>query len=246
MSDKATSFIFPTLQEKADFVHNQFERLAAGYDFANDVISLGMHRLWKSAAINCLRCFDKGSYLDVCCGTGDLALGIAQRLNKEGQVTGLDFSESMLAVARKRASTVNTKCKLQWIEGDAQNLPFKSKTFDGAIISFGLRNLTDYARGIEEMTRVVKQGGCVVNLDLGQPTLPVFSQLFKIYFEQVVPLLGQIVQKDHCAYTYLPESGKRYLKPEGVTKIFKKAKLKDVGYRSLAGGSVALHWGTVE
>jgi demethylmenaquinone methyltransferase / 2-methoxy-6-polyprenyl-1,4-benzoquinol methylase len=244
LSDKTSSFTFPSQKDKAGYVHCQFERLAAKYDFANDVISFGMHRLWKEQAVECLNCFPEGSYLDVCCGTGDLALRIAGKLASVGSVTGLDFSESMLSVARSRTVKTKIKCELAWVAGDAQSLPFATNSFDGAVISFGLRNLTDYALGIREMARVVKPGARVVNLDLGRTDLPVFAQLFSFYFGKIVPLLGQIIQRDHAAYTYLPESAKRYLKPEEVTSAFKEAGLIDVGYLPLAGGSVALHWGT--
>lgn len=241
------AFAFPSRQEKAQYVYTQFERLASAYDFGNDVISFGMHRLWKTRAVDRLACFSEGSYLDVCCGTGDLALRIAGRLNAQGKVTGLDFSQSMLVVARDRSRAAQAKvnCKLEWVEGDAENLPFGNNTFNGAVISFGLRNLSDYTRGIEEMVRVVKPGGSVINLDLGHPTLPIFRQLFGLYFEKVVPVLGQIIQRDRVAYTYLPESAKRYPKPDIITQIFQDAGLIGVGYRSLAGGSVALHWGVV-
>lgn len=241
----------PAQEEKHAYVHAQFERIAAKYDLTNDVISFGMHRLWKEKAVQLLlkNATEQGiankSFLDVCCGTGDLSLRIASRLQSSDSVTGLDFSANMLDCARQRGNKSSPSCKLSWVEGDAQNLPFGQDKFDGAIISFGLRNLTDLPRGIAEMTRVVKPGGLVLNLDLGEAKGPIFAPLFSIHFDMVVPLIGAVLQNDKKAYTYLPESRTTYPKPEGISKIFAEAGLVDVKHVSIAGGSVALHTGRV-
>lgn len=244
-----TSFKLPSTEEKADYVQSQFDRIARKYDLANDVISMGMHRLWKDRAIKELLNSPSGDYLDVCCGTGDLALTIASQRNFRGTVNGLDFSKEMLAVARARENNLRQNnqqiADLKWHQGDALNLPFADNSFDGAIISFGLRNLTDYQAGINEMSRVVKPGGRVINLDLGQPTMPVFTPFFLFYFHNIVPIIGDIIQGDRAAYTYLPESRKNYPAPPRLTEIFNNAGLADVRWIPLACGSVALHAGTV-
>lgn len=241
----------PAQEEKHAYVHAQFERIAAKYDLTNDVISFGMHRLWKERAVQILlkNATEQGSgpksFLDVCCGTGDLSLRIARHLQSGDSVTGLDFSGNMLACAHERLNKSPLACKVDWVEGDAQNLPFASNLFDGAIISFGLRNLTDLPRGIAEMTRVVKPGGLVLNLDLGEAQGPIFAPLFSIHFDMVVPLIGAVLQNDKKAYTYLPESRTTYPKPAGISKIFAESGLVDVKHISIAGGSVALHTGRV-
>jgi len=235
------SFQLPTTDQKRDYVLRQFDRIAFRYDLSNDVISFGMHRLWKETAIDALQVRGGGSYLDVCCGTGDLAYRLAEKVGPTGKVVGLDFSPKMLETARMRNPGATT---IEWLEGDAQNLPFDDGTFDGAIISFGLRNLTDLQKGLSEMTRVVKPGGRVVNLDLGHPTAPVFTPLYFMFFRHVVPLIGQIIQNDRAAYTYLPTSLQTYPKPEGITAMFKSVGLKEVVHQPLAFGSVALHAGT--
>lgn len=241
----------PAQEQKHAFVHAQFERIAAKYDLTNDVISFGMHRLWKERAVKILLKNPTGSqsrsYLDVCCGTGDLSLRIASKLKKQDSVTGLDFSGNMLVCAAQRLEKAGSAIapKVNFVEGDAQNLPFQAAQFDGAIISFGLRNLTDLPRGIAEMARVVKPGGLVLNLDLGEAEGPIFAPLFAIHFDMVVPLIGQVMQNDRKAYTYLPESRTTYPKPEGISKIFMDAGLVDVKHIPLAGGSVALHAGMV-
>jgi demethylmenaquinone methyltransferase / 2-methoxy-6-polyprenyl-1,4-benzoquinol methylase len=245
-------FQLPTTEEKAEYVRDQFDRIAFRYDLVNDAISFGMHRLWKARAVHEL-CQPGGeSFLDVCCGTGDLALTINRHLPSIGAVTGLDFSQNMLDVAAQReakaaaqlnASRSDRKLNINWLRGDAQNLPFEDNTFDGAIISFGLRNLTDLPRGIKEMYRVVKGGGRVVNLDLGHPTGPVFSPIFRFYFSSVVPLIGDLLQGDRQAYTYLPQSLTTYPKPAEISQIFASAGLQNVRHIPLAMGSVALHVG---
>jgi demethylmenaquinone methyltransferase / 2-methoxy-6-polyprenyl-1,4-benzoquinol methylase len=164
-------------------------------------------------------------------------------------VTGFDFSSNMLAVAQDRGRRAKLAgkavCDLQWQCGDAQNLPFDSASFNGALISFGLRNLTDLEAGLAQMRRVVRPGGKVINLDLGDPNLPLFTPAFNLYFRHVVPIIGQVLQNDRQAYTYLPESRNTYPKPAALTALFEKVGLQDVQHVSLALGSVALHVGTV-
>jgi demethylmenaquinone methyltransferase/2-methoxy-6-polyprenyl-1,4-benzoquinol methylase len=244
-----TTFKLPSAEEKAEYVHQQFERIARRYDLTNDCISMGMHRFWKHRAVTALQVRADGSYLDVCCGTGDLALTIAARLGERGMVTGFDFSGNMLEVARARghraAANGRARCQLNWKQGDAQHLTFPDDTFDGAIISFGLRNLTDLQKGLNEMQRVVKPGGKVINLDLGEPTAPIFTPAFNAYFRHVVPIIGEVLQHDRKAYTYLPESRNTYPKPPVLTEMFERAGLRDVKWIPLAMGSVAMHVGTV-
>jgi demethylmenaquinone methyltransferase/2-methoxy-6-polyprenyl-1,4-benzoquinol methylase len=244
------TFKLPTSNEKAAYVHRQFERIARRYDLTNDAISMGMHRLWKARAVQQLQLRRDGNYLDVCCGTGDLALTIASQLSERARVTGLDFSANMLAVAANRAQRAGQSgralCQMEWKQGDAQDLPFASNLFDGAIISFGLRNLTDLQAGLNQMRRVVRPGGKIINLDLGDPTMPLFAPFFNFYFRHLVPIIGQVLQNDRQAYTYLPESRNTYPKPAELTLMFQSAGLVDVRHIPLALGSVALHVGTVD
>jgi demethylmenaquinone methyltransferase/2-methoxy-6-polyprenyl-1,4-benzoquinol methylase len=242
------SFSLPTTEEKAEYVLKQFDRIARRYDLTNDAISMGMHHLWKLRAVQELGLQPAGTYLDVCCGTGDLTLRLAEALGTDGKVVGVDFSPNMLGVAkqrRKRNQSQSTRSKVEFIEADALALPFENASFDGAIISFGLRNLIDYQKGINEMARLVKPGGRVINLDLGRSKVPAFAPLFALYFRHMVPLIGQLLQSDKQAYTYLPESLSTYPDPAGITRIFVQAGLSDVQHVELALGTVALHKGTV-
>ena len=257
------SFKLPTKEDKHDYVHDQFERIAKGYDLSNDVISVGMHRAWKLRAINELMGLGQKKnaarehgaseahekYLDICCGTGDLALAMAKQAAAGTHITGLDFSQNMLDLAYERQQRLARRkdkvktVQMEWICGDAQQLPFEDNTFNGAIISFGLRNLTDLQKGLDEMTRVVKPGGRVVNLDLGHSTVPLFAPIFDAYFSNVVPVIGGILQNDRQAYKYLPESGRTYPRPEAISEMFKKAGLINVRHIPQALGTVALHVG---
>ncbi|MBK7750994.1 MAG: bifunctional demethylmenaquinone methyltransferase/2-methoxy-6-polyprenyl-1,4-benzoquinol methylase UbiE [Candidatus Obscuribacter sp.] len=242
------TFQLPTQEEKAEFVHEQFERIARGYDLSNDVISMGMHRSWKIRAVSeIIKGVGEGNYLDVCCGTGDLSLWIARLAEPGSSVVGLDFSQNMLDIADARSlrktKKVPTNTDLSFIRGDAQDLPFEDDSFDAAIISFGLRNLTDLQKGLDEMARVVKPGGRVANLDLGHCQVPLFAPVFKAYFGKVVPVVGGILQNDKKAYTYLPESLSTYPAPDKITAMFKEAGLEDVRHIPLALGTVALHVG---
>jgi demethylmenaquinone methyltransferase / 2-methoxy-6-polyprenyl-1,4-benzoquinol methylase len=241
------SFRLPATEEKADYVLDQFNRIARRYDLANDAISLGMHRLWKEAAIRTLDLKTDGHYLDVCCGTGDLTLRIADKLSAAGIVTGLDFSANMLELAKLRSEKKKHNAvqpAINFIEGDAQQLPFPDNHFDSAVISFGLRNLTHLDKGLSEMTRVVKPGGKVVNLDLGRPTNWLFTPIYYFYFRHIVPMIGKLLQNDMKAYTYLPQSLDTYPTPDRISELFKSVGLINVQYIPLAIGSVALHVGT--
>lgn len=243
------SLKLPTIEEKGVYVQQQFDRIAQRYDLTNDAISLGMHRRWKDVAVDALKIKPNGQYLDVCCGTGDLSLLVAKRLQSRGKVIGIDFSLSMLEIAEEREQLArddgSLSNQLQWVDGDAQSLPFQDNTFDGAIISFGLRNLTDLQAGLNEMVRVVKPGGRVVNLDLGRVRTPLFAPLFMFYFNKIVPLVGLVLQRDIQAYTYLPESLGTYPEPAEISNMFSRAGLINIVHVPLALGSVALHYGTV-
>lgn len=241
-------FRLPTSQEKERYVYDQFERIAVRYDLANDIISLGLHRLWKEAAVRELGIEPGGSYLDFCSGTGDVALRIAGHLGAEGRVTGVDFSGNMLAVARRREEKARAKrsiaATIDWVQADALNLPFPDSCFDGAIVSFGLRNLADIAKGLSEMSRVVKPGGRVVNLDVGHPSNPWFAPCFRIYFRHVVPLIGELIQHDRAAYTYLPVSAQAFPLPVELAGTMRESGIRDVSMRDLAFGAAAMQAGT--
>jgi demethylmenaquinone methyltransferase/2-methoxy-6-polyprenyl-1,4-benzoquinol methylase len=173
--------------------------------------------------------------LDVCCGTGDLALASRRLLGSTGQVTGLDFSERMLERARRKSTDVD------WVRGDALALPFADGSFDAATVGFGVRNLADLEAGLRELRRVLRPGGRLAVLEITRPR-GVLAPFYRVWFDVVVPLLGKVLPGG-SAYTYLPASVRRFPGPEDLAEALRAAGFTDVAYRRFAGGIVALHTG---
>lgn len=236
---QATSFSLPNAQEKPAYVQTLFQRVAKYYDLMNDLMTFGLHRLWKHQACARLNLPQNAKALDVCCGTGDLAFIIHQQ-SPSAQITGLDFCPEMLAVARKRLAA--KKIDATFLQGDALALPFEDNAFDGAIISYGLRNVADYQACLAEMTRVVKPGGSVVILDMSHPK-GLANLLTSIYRFQLLPLLGKLIANDPDAYRYLSNSIFFYPTQPQLAQLMGEVGLNQVGYQNKLGGICALHWG---
>jgi demethylmenaquinone methyltransferase / 2-methoxy-6-polyprenyl-1,4-benzoquinol methylase len=232
---------------EAGQVRAMFDRIAGVYDLLNSVMTAGLHHRWRERAAD-LACVGPGSrVLDVATGTGDLALELARRVGPDGEVVGSDFSEAMLACARSKTATRNRAASIvtprfEW--GDALALPFADGAFDAATVGFGARNFADLSRGLREMTRVVRPGGRVVVLDFTTPTRPPLSLFFRLWFDRVVPLLGALAG-DSDAYTYLPNSVKRFPPPPALAAELERAGLREIRYLLTAGGIVSIHLGTV-
>jgi demethylmenaquinone methyltransferase/2-methoxy-6-polyprenyl-1,4-benzoquinol methylase len=215
-----------------------FDRIAGVYDLMNGVMTVGLHHRWRARAADLARVGPGARVLDVATGTGDLALELAGRVGSTGEVVGMDFSEGMLELARKKAP------QLRFEQGDAQALAYDDDEFDAATVGFGARNFGDLDLGIAEMVRVVKPGGRVVILEITTPTKPPLSTFFGLWFDRVVPTIGKVAG-DSDAYTYLPASVKRFPDAGGLGAIMHGAGLADVGWVLTAGGIIALHHGTV-
>ena len=219
-----------------------FDRIAGVYDLLNSVMTAGLHHRWRERAVD-LACVGPGSrVLDVATGTGDLAIELARRVAPGGEVVGSDFSEAMLARARAKAKPAGAELRFEW--GDALALPFEDGTFDAATVGFGARNFSDLARGLAEMARVVRPGGRVVVLEFTSPTRAPLSLFYRLWFDRVVPLLGALAG-DSDAYTYLPNSVKRFPAPAGLAAELERAGLREISYLLTAGGIVVIHVGTV-
>ena len=228
----------PSLEEKPVFVQRLFNRIATRYDALNNIISLGMHWGWKRHAVACLQLTHDQHGLDVCTGTGDLLGLMLPYVGAFGEVTGLDFSEKMLAVAKDRYNNVSN---LTLVQGDAMHLPFADDSFRASIISFGLRNVADIRQTIAEMIRCTKAGGRIINLDTAPITsLPCFSW----YFKHVMPRFGELLAGDKEAYQYLQASTEAFESPEGLKALFEDLGLVDVRIERLGFGSVAMIVGT--
>jgi demethylmenaquinone methyltransferase/2-methoxy-6-polyprenyl-1,4-benzoquinol methylase len=219
-----------------------FDRIASRYDLMNSVMSAGLHHRWRSRAadLSSLRAGEEA--VDVCCGTGDLALELKRRVGDSGSVVGLDFSEPMLELARAKAA--ERDLAVDYRNGNALELPFADASFDAATVGFGVRNLVDLRRGISELVRVVRPGGRVVILEITTPTRPPLSWFYGVWFDRVVPWLGTVAG-DRDAYTYLPQSVRRFPPALELAELMHGCRLADVRFLLLAGGIVAVHAGTV-
>ncbi len=227
---------------KAERVHRVFENIAGHYDPANERISLGMQKSWKKMLTNrIIRQAPRGvKILDVCCGTGDIALTISGKRN-DIQVTGLDFSRAMLDVAKEKRDREGLS-QILFIEGDAMELPFEDDTFAAATISFGLRNTADYKRVLNEMKRVIKPGGCIYCLDSFVPESPWILPFYRLYFNKLMPLLGG--GKKHLQeYKWLSQSTEEFLQPTELMNMFQSVGLHNVRARSKMFGACTMVWG---
>jgi demethylmenaquinone methyltransferase/2-methoxy-6-polyprenyl-1,4-benzoquinol methylase len=220
-------------------VRSMFDRIAGVYDLLNSAMTAGLHHGWRERAADRAELGAGEAALDLCCGTGDLALALRERVGASGRVVGADFSERMLELANEKAAARGlADVTFEW--ADALELPYSDASFDAVTVGFGVRNLADLGAGIREMGRVLRPGGRLVILEITQPQRPPLSTFFKVWFDRVVPLLGRVAG-DAEAYSYLPESVRSFPPPEGLAAIMDEAGLQGIRYTVLAGGIIAIH-----
>jgi demethylmenaquinone methyltransferase / 2-methoxy-6-polyprenyl-1,4-benzoquinol methylase len=220
--------------ERAAKVQRLFNTIAPRYDLINDLQSFGLHRFWKRRMVQLAGIQPGQKALDVCCGTGDLAFALAKA---GAQVVGLDFSEAMLAVAKKRSTSGNP----QFQQGDAMNLPFANDTFDLVTIGYGLRNLASWERGLEELRRVTKPGGRILVLDFGKPDNGLWRACYFGYLRLCVPVFGKIFCSDTAAYAYILESLKHYPAQRGVEQKMRDLQCRDIRVHNFVGGAMSIN-----
>jgi demethylmenaquinone methyltransferase/2-methoxy-6-polyprenyl-1,4-benzoquinol methylase len=219
-----------------------FDRIVSRYDLVNHVMTFGLDIHWRSmVAKQAATLADRASerVLDIATGTGDLAFAI----RKAGvpEVVGVDFSEGMIATAKKKAT--KHPAGVAFLIGDGMHLPFADGTFDACTISFGLRNMEDYTAAVREMTRVLRPGGKFICLEMTPFRRPFLGPLFRFYFEQVVPVIGAVLSGSYRSYKYLPQSVRAFPPADGLAEICRIAGLSDVRYQLLGFGTVAIHSG---
>lgn len=233
----------PTKENKEKYVREMFNSIAKRYDLLNTIMSLGMDTHWRKYAVKISKIKKNGNALDICCGTGMFVHELAKTVGPQGKVTGLDFSEEMLAVAKERVNNYHLD-NVQLLQGNAMELPFADNVFDSVTVGWGLRNVPDINRVISQMLRVVKPGGKIVSLDMAKPNAPVFKQIYWLYFEKLVPLFGKLWADKRSAYTYLHDSAKDFPHQQELANMFAKAGAIDTKAHDLFGGVVAAVEGT--
>ncbi|TXL82068.1 bifunctional demethylmenaquinone methyltransferase/2-methoxy-6-polyprenyl-1,4-benzoquinol methylase UbiE [Vineibacter terrae] len=229
--------------EKASLVRRVFDNVAARYDLMNDLMSLGVHRLWKDAMVDALAPRAGMSIVDVAGGTGDIAFRIHARTRGEARIAVCDINPTMLAVGQDRAIDRGILRGLALVAGDAEALPFADRTFDAYTIAFGLRNVTHIERALAEVRRVLKPGGRFLCLEFSKVTLPLLGRIYDTYSATMLPTLGGIVAGDRQSYRYLHESIRRHPPQEKLAAMMAEAGLARVTWRDMSGGIVALHGG---
>ncbi len=229
-----------TPQSKEERVHEVFENISGSYDKMNSVISFQLHKNWRKDTMKRMAVKPGSKALDVCCGTADWTIALAEAVGENGHVTGLDFSQNMLNVGIEKTKAIK---QIELMQGNAMELPFPDNTFDYVTIGFGLRNVPDYMQVLREMHRVVKPGGKVVCLETSQSEIPGYRQLFRFYFHFIMPIFGKIFAKSFKEYSWLQESADEFPGMKELKRMFEKAGLQNVNYKSYSGGAAAMHMG---
>jgi len=228
---------------KKEQVAEMFDNIAHSYDFLNHFFSLGIDVLWRKKALRILKKENPKMILDVATGTGDFALEVMRMNLNPDQIIGIDISEGMLEVGRKKISKKGFDKIIQLRQADSENLPFEANTFDAYTVAFGVRNFEHLEAGLTDMLRVMKPGGMGVILEFSKPKSFPMKQLFGFYFRFIMPTIGKLVSKDSRAYTYLPESVNAFPEGDDFIEIMKKCGYVDLSRKSLTGGIASIYTG---
>ncbi|MBS4215856.1 MULTISPECIES: demethylmenaquinone methyltransferase [Neobacillus] len=229
-------------QSKEQRVHQVFEKISDSYDKMNSVISFQQHIRWRKDTMKRMNVQPGSKALDVCCGTADWTIALAEAVGPSGKVIGLDFSQNMLKVGKEKVRELGLN-QVELIHGNAMELPFPDNSFDYVTIGFGLRNVPDYLQVLKEMQRVVKPGGIGVCLETSQPTLIGYRQLFFFYFRFIMPLFGKMFAKSYQEYSWLQESARDFPGMRELARMFEQAGFRNVKYKPYSGGAAAVHIG---
>ncbi|HMA26154.1 MAG: bifunctional demethylmenaquinone methyltransferase/2-methoxy-6-polyprenyl-1,4-benzoquinol methylase UbiE [Solirubrobacterales bacterium] len=228
--------------EFATQVRGMFDRIAGVYDVMNSAMTAGLHHQWRRRAVDRANVGPGSDALDICCGTGDLALELRRRIGPDGRVAGCDFSGPMLEQARRKSGDEGLPVEFGW--ADALELPYGDESFDAVTIGFGARNLADLEQGLSEMARVLRPGGRLVILEITRPQRAPLAGFYSLWFDRVVPVIGALAG-DSDAYSYLPSSVRTFPEPERLAAIMDAAGFAEIRWLLLAGGIIAIHSGTM-
>ena len=231
------------VEEKVEKVAGVFHSVAAKYDIMNDLMSGGVHRLWKKYTIECSAVRPGSKVLDIAGGTGDLTLAFSKLVGSEGQVVLADINSSMLNVGRDRLIDKGVGAQVQYCQANAECLPFPDDYFDCITIAFGLRNVTDKDAALRSFHRVLKPGGRVLVLEFSKPSNPVLSKVYDTYSFKALPFMGKLITDDADSYRYLAESIRMHPDQETLRSMMDDAGFANTKYDNLTGGIVALHRG---
>ena len=228
---------------KAGLVADVFDSVAARYDVMNDLMSVGIHRLWKRFTIELSGVRKNNAVLDIAGGTGDLAARFAEIVGPQGRVVLADINGAMLEVGRDKLLDTGRQGNIEFVQADAQDLPFPDDSFDCVTIAFGLRNVTDKDKALRSMLRILKPGGRLLVLEFSKPGNPLLSRAYDAYSFRVLPFMGKLVANDSDSYQYLAESIRMHPDQETLKDMMEDAGFSRCEYQDMTGGIVALHKG---
>lgn len=231
------------LQDKVGRVAGVFHSVAAKYDVMNDLMSMGIHRLWKKQTIEMSGVRTGHKVLDLAGGTGDLTLKFSEIVGSEGQVILADINDSMIKVGRDKLIDKGVVGNVNYVQANAESLPFPDNTFDCITIAFGLRNVTDKQKALESMARVLKPGGRLLVLEFSKTDNPVLTKVYDTYSFNILPKIGKLIADDEESYRYLAESIRMHPDQETLKGMMEQAGLVNCRFHNMTGGIVALHFG---
>jgi demethylmenaquinone methyltransferase/2-methoxy-6-polyprenyl-1,4-benzoquinol methylase len=227
--------------EKNDRVLRHFNSVARHYDFMNTLLSAGIHHFWKHAAVRLLELAPGNRVLDVCGGTGDLAILAAKYIESNGRVIVYDINRAMIVAGLDKVIHKEIEPRIRYVQGNAESIAFPDEQFDATMVGFGIRNVSDMEKGFAEMYRVLKPGGKMMCLEFSKPTSRMFRWLYDFYSFYIMPLLGELIAGSRAAYTHLPESIRTWPLPDELTEILKTIGFSRVSHRKLTNGIAVIH-----
>lgn len=230
---------YKSQESKKDQVARMFDNISGKYDFLNHFFSLGIDIRWRKKAVKMLKPYNPKSILDIATGTGDFAFEALSL--KPDKVTGVDISNGMLEKGREKVKARSLEDKVELIYGDSESLPFSDQSYDAIIVAFGVRNFETLEKGLAEMQRVLRPGGAAVILEFSKPKSFPIKQLYGLYFNYVMPLIGRLVSRDNSAYTYLPQSVQAFPEGKDFLDILKKVGFSSASQKPVTGGIASIY-----